>query len=172
MNAFACLSLLKQSQCHLWPLLAQSLTALLVTPMRLKQAGSDPVIGHPDSGSPRRCSVTAVAVMAIIHCLNCVTSPTRRSRPLCLQSPGRECLNFSPRHWVTISLLPTIRRATVEELEPACMQGKRNSNSKLSYDQRPFGQSVLVSVHHLEPANKLSFFSCWYYIQRVAAFLV
>jgi hypothetical protein len=48
MSAFACLGPRKESHCLLWPLIVQSLIAFLSAPVKIPQAGSDPVNGCSD----------------------------------------------------------------------------------------------------------------------------
>jgi hypothetical protein len=59
-----------------------------------------------------------------IFCCQIRQSPTWRARSPCLYPPGRVGSTYIPRHWVSFSLPPTTRRATVEIFEPTKVKVK------------------------------------------------
>jgi hypothetical protein len=61
-SPFTCLSPVTNSQCFLWSLLAQSLTAFLATTTEMPQAGSGPINGHSD---PYFASWSAISLPTI-----------------------------------------------------------------------------------------------------------
>jgi hypothetical protein len=92
--------------------------------------------------------------------------PNWRARFPYLYPPGTGWPSYNPRHWVPFSSLPTIRRTTVEVLEPASTRGLTHTQVKVIL--RPtVGRPVCPGVKHPFVAYDQNFITvrrlriCW-----------